>query len=80
MTDRIFQRSLALKSRQWEFIDANPDIKLSEFVRKKIDEEMLKRRKNILCKECKKELKTKEEIEFGQCDECCAWKYREKAK
>jgi hypothetical protein len=32
------------------------------------------------CDECKKKLKTKEEKEFGQCDACCAWKYRENCK
>lgn len=32
------------------------------------------------CGECGKELKTKEEKEFGQCDKCCAWKYRESSK
>lgn len=32
------------------------------------------------CKECGKELQTKDEKKFGQCDECCAWKYRENSK
>lgn len=32
------------------------------------------------CEECKDELKSKEEIEFGQCDACCAWKYRDCCK
>jgi uncharacterized CHY-type Zn-finger protein len=30
-----------------------------------------------ICGECKKELKSAEEKDFGQCDSCCAWKYRE---
>jgi len=29
------------------------------------------------CGECGNKLKSKEEKEFGQCDKCCAWKYRE---
>ena len=32
------------------------------------------------CEECGAELKSEEEIEFGQCDKCCAWKYRECSK
>ena len=32
------------------------------------------------CEECKGELKSKEEIDFGQCDTCCAWKYRDCSK
>ncbi len=29
------------------------------------------------CEECEKELKSEDEKDFGQCDECCAWKYRD---
>ena len=29
------------------------------------------------CGECEKELKSEDEKNFGQCDECCAWKYRD---
>ena len=32
------------------------------------------------CGECGKKLKTKEEKDFGQCDSCCAWKYRDCSK
>jgi len=41
--DKISQRSVGLRFRQWEFLSANPDISLDDFVRKKIDEEILKR-------------------------------------
>lgn len=41
--DKISQRSVGLRFREWEFLSANPDISLDEFVRKKIDEEILKR-------------------------------------
>jgi hypothetical protein len=32
------------------------------------------------CKECNNELQSDEEIEFGECNKCCAWKYRENSK
>ena len=32
------------------------------------------------CKECGKIMKTQDEVDFGQCDKCCAWKYRECSK
>lgn len=32
--------------------------------------------KNNKCIECSNKLKTKDEKEFGECDKCCAWKYR----
>lgn len=32
---------------------------------------------NNICGECGKVMKSKQEIEFGQCDKCCAWKYRD---
>ena len=33
-----------------------------------------------VCGECSGELVTKEEKDFGQCDKCCAWKYRDNSK
>ncbi|MBA7642754.1 hypothetical protein ES703_50463 [subsurface metagenome] len=41
--EKISQRSVGLKSRQWEFLSANPDINLDEFVRQKLEEEIIKR-------------------------------------
>jgi len=35
---------------------------------------------NNICKECGKTMSTKEEKDFGQCDKCCAWKYRDCSK
>jgi len=33
-----------------------------------------------VCGECGDTMVLKEDIEFGQCQECCAWKYRENSK
>ena len=35
---------------------------------------------SFVCSECGGELESEEEIEFKQCDKCCAWKYRENSK
>ena len=32
------------------------------------------------CGECGREMETEDEIKFGQCDHCCAWKYRDNCK
>lgn len=35
---------------------------------------------NNKCSECGEIMDTEEEINFGQCDHCCAWKYRDNSK
>jgi hypothetical protein len=35
---------------------------------------------NTKCSECKELMTEDDEIEFGQCNKCCAWKYRENSK
>jgi len=40
----------------------------------------MKQEKEYKCEECGRKLKTRDEKAFGQCDKCCAWKYRECSK
>jgi len=41
--EKISQRSIGLRFREWEFLSKNSDINLDEFVRQKIDEEIIRR-------------------------------------
>jgi len=41
--EKISQRSVGLKFRHWEFLSENPDINLDEFIRLKVEEEIIKR-------------------------------------